>query len=262
MFFGGCDVGSTTGKAVILNNTKILAAALIPATTDPEQTARTALENALAQIPDLPRLEDLEVLVGTGYGRVEVPFATTNISEITCHGVGANFLLPSVRTVIDIGGQDLKAIALRDNGKVLEFAMNDRCAAGTGRFFEAMARAFNVDLDTFATLSRGATTVIPISSQCSVFAETEVISLVAQKKPVADIVAGIENAVAKRVFALTRRVGVRDDVVITGGCAKNAGLMQVLSKKLSVTVKALDMDPQLVGALGAAILARQHKNVH
>ena len=254
-YVAGCDVGSTTGKAVVLGDGRIVGTSLIPSRIDPELTARSALENACAEAGMF--LEALSYSIGTGYGRNEVPFAQENVSEITCHGIGAHRLDPRTRTVVDIGGQDVKAISLHDDGKVREFAMNDKCAAGTGRFYEAMSRIFDMDLDTFSKLSLEATRTVPVTSQCSVFAETEVISLISKRHPPADIAAGGQAAVAKRVFALARRVGVRPQLAVTGGCAKNAGLLSTLGRVLRTEVTMVSIDPQLVGALGAADLANR-----
>ena len=259
-FVAGCDVGSTTGKAVILRDGNIAGTAILPSKIDPEETASATMEMALGEVDGLNSLEDLEYLVGTGYGRNEVPFANENISEITCHGVGAHHCDPAVCTVVDIGGQDVKAISLNDDGSVREFVMNDKCAAGTGRFFEAMARIFQMDLEAFSRLSLDARKVIPITAQCSVFAETEVVSLISKRHPPSDIAAGIQSAVAKRVFSLSRRVGVRPKMVISGGCAKNLGLAAVLSKVLRVQISALSVDAQLIGALGAAVIAQRKAN--
>ncbi|MBN1946751.1 MAG: 2-hydroxyglutaryl-CoA dehydratase [Bradymonadales bacterium] len=255
--YAGCDVGSTTGKVVILDDHQVVATALIPSEVDPADTARLALDLAASYLPDPSAARSLARLVGTGYGRNEVPFADENISEITCHAVGAQACNPSVRTVIDVGGQDVKAIALNPDGTVLDFAMNDKCAAGTGRFFEAMARILRIDLDRLSELSAAAASVAPITSQCSVFAETEVVSLIARRTPPPDIAAGIQLAVARRVYALARRVGVQPAVAMTGGCAKNHGLVLALQPLLRQELVPLDMDPQLIGALGAAVLARR-----
>jgi predicted CoA-substrate-specific enzyme activase len=255
-YFGGCDVGSTTGKAVILAGDAIVGSALVPSRMDPQVTAREALEAASAPLR-ARGFSRLAYLVGTGYGRAEVPFADENISEITCHAVGAHDCDPLVRTLIDIGGQDVKAVALNDDGSVREFAMNDKCAAGTGRFFEAMSRIFDLELDAFSRLSLGAKNAVPITAQCSVFAETEVVSLISQRHPPPDIAAGIQAAVAKRVLTLARRVGIRPKLTLTGGCAKNPGLLAALASTLRLEVAPLSVDPQLVGALGAAILARR-----
>lgn len=257
-YFGGCDVGSTTGKAVIIDEAaNVVASALVPSTLDPKTTSRRALEQACADVPDLAGHEELLSLVGTGYGRMTVPCADENVSEITCHAVGAHACDPAVRTIVDIGGQDVKAIALNRDGTLREFAMNDKCAAGTGRFFEAMCRIFDVSLERFSSLSLEATKVIPITTQCSVFAETEVVSLVSKREAPANIAAGVQAAVAKRVFALARRVGVEPKLVITGGCAKNAGLAAAVHKLLRIEPSALTFDAQLMGAYGAALLARR-----
>jgi len=259
-YYAGCDVGSTTGKAVILRGSSIVGAAILPSEIDPEDTARQALAAAMAGVEDLHGSGDLAYLVGTGYGRNEVPFANENVSEITCHGVGAHHCDPAVRTIVDIGGQDVKAISLNDDGSVREFAMNDKCAAGTGRFFEAMARIFRMDLEKFSALSLDARAVIPITAQCSVFAETEVISLISKRNPPADIAAGVQAAVAKRAFSLVRRVGVRSRLVVTGGCAKNQGLAVALSRVLGTELSPLPVDAQLMGALGAAVIGRRRAN--
>lgn len=256
-YYGGCDVGSTTGKAVLVDDDGIVATALIPSRVDPEETARVVLAEAVDQVEALDGVTGLRRLVGTGYGRNEVPFADENISEITCHGVGAHHCDPAIRTLVDIGGQDVKAIALHPDGSVREFAMNDKCAAGTGRFFEAMARIFQLSLDDFSALSESARRVVPVTSQCSVFAETEVVSLLAKRKAPADVAAGIQAAVAKRVFALARRVGVQPLLAVTGGCAKNCGFAAALRKVLRTDITPIGVDPQLVGALGAAIMARR-----
>lgn len=256
-YYAGCDVGSTTGKAVILNGESIAASAIIKSMIDPAETARAVLRAALDKISDSPEVESLDYLVGTGYGRTEVPFANENLSEISCHALGAHFVDSEVRTIIDIGGQDVKSIAVASDGSVKEFAMNEKCAAGTGRFFEMMSRLFDLDLDGFSDLSLQAKRIVPVTSQCSVFAETEVVSLISKRKPPADIAAGIQMAVAKRVFTLARKVGLKDKVTVTGGCARNRGLVQALEKILRVKIVPLEVDAQLMGALGAAITARR-----
>ncbi len=255
-FYAGCDVGSTTGKAVILKDSKIVGSAIIPSEIDPEETATRVLEMACEQVDGLAGLAGLTRLIGTGYGRNEVPFAHDNISEITCHASGVYFCNPGVKTVLDIGGQDVKAIAMDETGRVREFVMNDKCAAGTGRFLDMMSRIFKMDLDQFSELSLQAKSVIPITSQCSVFAETEVISLLSKKKPAADIAAGIQASIAKRSFTLLKRVGVQPRVTVTGGCSKSRGLLQHLSRLLRMDLEPLSVDPQLMGALGAAAEAR------
>lgn len=256
-YFGGCDVGSTTGKAVILNGGEIASFAVIPSEIDPAETARVVLEKACSQMDGGVEASRLAYLVGTGYGRNEVPFANENMSEISCHAMGAHFLNPAVKTILDIGGQDVKAISVDDDGGVAEFVMNDKCAAGTGRFLEMMSRIFRMELDAFSDLSLSAKRKIAITSQCSVFAETEVISLLSKRQPAADIAAGIQASVAKRGFTLLKKVGIRPAVVVTGGCAKNRGLTKVIGEYLRMEISRLPVDPQLVGALGAAVYARR-----
>lgn len=257
LYFAGCDIGSTTGKAVIIGENGILGQAIVPREIDPEETARMALGEAMKGIDNVKSHRDFAYLVGTGYGRSEIPFANENISEISCHAMGANYCDPSIKTIVDIGGQDVKGIALGDDGSVKEFVMNDKCAAGTGRFFEAMSRIFRMELQEFSELSLKARRAIPVTAQCSVFAESEVISLLARKNPPEEIAAGVQGAVAKRCFVLLKRVGINPKVTITGGCAKNRGLVKELEKVLRVEIAPLSVDPQIIGALGAAVYARK-----
>ncbi|HCK43343.1 MAG TPA: activase [Ruminococcaceae bacterium] len=256
-YFGGCDVGSTYTKCVILDeNGKIVADVTNRSKINPVQSAEIALKDACNQVEGLTP-EKLTYLIGTGYGRNKVPFADENISEISCHAMGVHVTNPSVKAIIDIGGQDVKGIAIDTDGTVKNFAMNDKCAAGTGRFFEAMAHAFEMSLPEFSKLSLKAKNTIPITAQCTVFAESEVISLVGEGKPMDEIAAGIELAVAKRCFVMAKKAGATDSITLTGGCAKNDGLKQAIEKVLKIKVVDLAIDPQLMGALGAAEYARQ-----
>ena len=256
-YFGGCDAGSTYTKCVIIDeNGKILAAVTKRSRINPVLSAKDALDEAVSQVDGLNSAEELTYLIGTGYGRNKVPFADENISEISCHAMGVHVTDPSVKAIIDIGGQDVKGIAIDTDGTVLNFAMNDKCAAGTGRFFESMARAFEMSLDEFSNLSLTAKNVIPITAQCAVFAESEVISLVGEGKPMEEI-AGIQLSVAKRCFVMAKKAGAADSVTLTGGCAKNEGLKKAIEKVLKINVVDLPTDPQLMGALGAAEYARQ-----
>lgn len=256
MLVGGCDVGSATGKALVMKDREIVSYVIIPSTTKPEVTARTVMDQAIEKA-DLSAIEDLDYIVGTGYGRLKVSFANDNISEITCHARGAHWLNPTVRTVIDIGGQDCKVMSLDDKGKVLEFVMNDRCAAGTGRFFEAMARVLDCGLQGLSELSLQGKNPATISSQCSVFAESEVVTLVNEGVDLVDIVAGLHNSIASRLNSMVRKVGLIEGVVLTGGCAKNEGLAKSLEGKLGVSVRKLPQDPQIAGAIGAALIAEE-----
>ena len=257
-YYGGCDSGSTYTKCVIIDeHGRIAADVTLRSRINSVLSAQDALEQTVAQVPELKSARDLAYLVGTGYGRNKVPFADENISEISCHAMGVHTADPKVRSIIDIGGQDVKGIAVDTDGTVLNFAMNDKCAAGTGRFFEAMAKAFEMDLTEFSTLALKAKNVIPITSQCTVFAESEVISLVGEGKPMDEIAAGIELSVAKRCFVMAKKAGAADHITLTGGCAKNAGLKAAIEKVLKLKVIELPVDPQLIGALGAAEFARQ-----
>ena len=224
---------------------------------NPVLSAQDALDEAVAQVEGLESPKELAYLIGTGYGRNKVPFADENISEISCHAMGVHVTDPNVKAIIDIGGQDVKGIAIDSDGTVLNFAMNDKCAAGTGRFYESMARAFEMSLEEFSGLSLSAKNVIPITSQCAVFAESEVISLVGEGKPMDEIAAGIQLSVAKRCFVMAKKAGVVDSVTLTGGSAKNEGLKRAIEKVLKIKVVDLQTDPQLMGALGAAEYARQ-----
>ena len=244
-YFGGCDVGSTYTKAVILDeNGKMVADTTIRSKINSEQSAIAAMDEVLSKV-GLKSSKDLEYLIGTGYGRNKVPFADENISEISCHAMGVHVTDPTVKAIIDT------------DGTVKNFAMNDKCAAGTGRFFEAMARSFELSLPEFSKLSLTAKNVIPITAQCTVFAESEVITLVGEGKATDEIAAGIEMAVAKRCFVMAKKAGATDSITLTGGCAKNDGLKEAIEHVLKLKVVNLKTDPQLMGALGAAEYARQ-----
>lgn len=257
-YYGGCDSGSTYTKCVILDETgKMVSDVTLRSRINSVLSAQDALNQAVAKVDGLEKTEDLDYLVGTGYGRNKVPFADENISEISCHAMGVHVADPDVKAIIDIGGQDVKGIAVDDDGTVLNFAMNDKCAAGTGRFFETMAKAFEMELPEFSKLSLNAKNVIPITAQCTVFAESEVISLVGEGKPMDEIAAGIELSVAKRCFVMAKKAGAVENITLTGGCAKNDGLKAAIEKVLKLNVIDLPIDPQLMGALGAAEFARQ-----
>ena len=253
-YYGGCDVGSTYTKAVILDeNGKICADTTIRSKINSEVSAKLAMEEVLNKV-GLKSSEELGYLIGTGYGRNKVPFADENISEISCHAMGVHVTDPSVKAIIDIGGQDVKGISIDTDGTVKNFAMNDKCAAGTGRFYEAMARSFEMTLPEFSNLSLTAKNVIPITAQCTVFAESEVISQLANGVRRPDLVAGICRSVASRVAALARRAGVTEQVCLSGGVARNDAVRQALSDELNVPV-SVDPLAQYFGAIGAALWA-------
>ncbi len=254
--YAGVDVGSTTGKALLIDDEgTILAYHIMTSLPRPEDTARRCMK-ALQEKAGIEE-KDILYIVGTGYGRVKIPFADENISEISCHAMGAKWLCPTVKTVLDIGGQDCKAIGVRDDGKVREFAMNDKCAAGTGRFLESQARALGVRLEDFPSLSAKSNSPAVISSQCSVFAESEIITQLNEGTSMENIVAGIHLSIVTRLMSLLKRVGIKEDLTVAGGCAKNEGIINALQKVSGINVVRLTQDPQVTGALGAALLARE-----
>jgi predicted CoA-substrate-specific enzyme activase len=252
MYTAGVDVGAITAKAAIFDDEDLLATAIILAGYDRAAAALQVLSQAMAQA-ELTR-EQIGRLIGTGYGRVQVPGADRTVTEITCHARGAHYLCPDARTVIDIGGQDSKGISIGANGKVLDFVMNDKCAAGTGRFLEVMAHALEVDLVDFGHIALSASNRARISSTCTVFAESEVVTHVATGMPKAEIIAGIHDAIAARISTMVGRISVRDAVVLTGGVARNAGVAQMLGEKLGHAI-VVPEHAQLAGAIGAALIA-------
>lgn len=246
----GVDVGSTTSKCVVLKNgTEVAASSLVPAgtgTSGPGRALAAALEQA-----GLSR-EDLAAVTATGYGRGSFDGADYTVSELSCHALGAAALLPGVRTVIDIGGQDAKVLRIGDNGRLASFLMNDKCAAGTGRFLEVMARVLEKDVSELAEMDEKAAGRVNISSTCTVFAESEVISHLAKNVDLHDLVAGIHASVAVRTAGLVRRLGVMPPLGMTGGVARNAGVVRALERELDTPIAVSPM-AQLAGAYGAAI---------
>lgn len=256
MLTAGIDVGSLTAKAVVFDNGAgaVRGRALLSLMHDPAEGGRRALGAALEQAGCTEG--ELAATTATGYGRVALPAATYRITEISCHARGVHHVLPLVRTVVDVGGQDSKVIRLDDDGRALDFEMNDRCAAGTGRFLEVMAGALGVDLSGLVDLALHAAAPATLSSTCTVFAESELVGLLAQGRERSDLAAGLCQAVAQRVAALLQRLGVQPPVAFTGGVALNAGVRQALQAVLGVAV-TVPPDPQLTGALGAALLAAE-----
>jgi benzoyl-CoA reductase subunit A len=250
----GIDVGSLSAEAVLFADGDLEAYSLIRTGPDSAETSKEALEEALKKT-DL-RQEDIEFTVATGYGRVIVPFADKNVTEISCHAKGAHYFLPSARTILDMGGQDCKAIRCDGSGKVTTFLMNDKCAAGTGRSMEVMASLLQIRLEEIGPLSLKVDgDPIKISNTCVVFAKTEVLSLTREGVPINEILAGLCDGVAERVKGLIRRVGVEEDFVISGGISKNIGVVSRLEQKLGLKAH-ISFEPQIVGAVGAALFAR------
>jgi (R)-2-hydroxyacyl-CoA dehydratese activating ATPase len=239
-----------------MDDDQIIAQAVIRAGTRPAESAARVMEMALAQAGK--KMDEIAFIVGTGYGREQIPFANAMASEISCHARGAFFVMPSVRMVIDIGGQDAKAIRMDDSGNVARYIYNDKCASGTGRFLEVMADALEIPLEQLGATGMQSSQKLSISNQCVIFAETEVVSLVNEGKEIADIVNALHHALAGRVASLAKSIEVMEDVVMTGGVAKNSGVFNALATALSIPVKPLDgVDPQITGALGAALYARE-----
>lgn len=252
MITAGIDIGSITAKAVVLSDGRILGSKVAFSGYNARQAGTDIFDALLGEVGMDP--SSIERIVSTGYGRNSVTFADRAMTEIICHGAGAYYLDPAVRTVIDVGGQDSKVLAVNSDGTVKDFAMNDKCAAGTGRFLEVMARAMEADLDAFGTLSLQSEYPSKISSICTVFAESEVISLIAKGESREDIIAGIHESVASRISSMARRVGVREPVMMTGGVARNIGVVRALERALGVPIEVSEF-AQVNGALGAAVMA-------
>lgn len=253
MYVLGIDSGSTSTNAVIMDRDgKITAFSVVRTGAKSGESADRVLKDVLEKA-SLKR-EDISWIVSTGYGRVSIPFADENVTEISCHGKGAHYFNPKIRTILDIGGQDSKAIRLSESGEVKDFVMNDKCAAGTGRFLEMIARTLEVSLDELGEIALTSREKIEITSMCSVFAESEVISLIADNKEKNDIANGICSAIANKACGLLKRVGPEADFMMTGGVAKNPGVVRAVEKKLGAGLY-ICREPEIVGAVGAALYA-------
>lgn len=259
MITAGIDIGALAIKVVILNgDSTIKGWAIAPTGIMSLDAVQACLDKALnsAEVKE----DDLDYTVSTGYGRRKVPLANRDVTEITCHARGVHFLFPEVHTIVDIGGQDSKAILIGDKGQVVNFEMNDKCAAGSGRFLEVMARSLGVNLEDMGELSLKAKQDVQISSICTVFAETEVISLLASGCAKEDILSGIHYAISRRVSAMVKHVGMTERVAMSGGVAKNIGVVRALESILDTTL-LIPPEPQIVGALGAALIALEGASV-
>jgi len=254
----GLDIGSRTAKGVVLANGEIFTA-IRPTGFNMQETGDALVTELLAKAG--LRRSDLAHIVGTGYGRITLGFDGIpygDVTEISCHAKGAHYLHPGVRTIVDIGGQDSKAIKVDPrNGKVAGFVLNDKCAAGTGKFLEMIAASIDLPVERLGEVSLQSTKVVKVTSQCVVFAESEVISLKAQNVSPADIAAGVHLSVARRVGNLLSRVGIESDVVFTGGVSKNRGLRRALEEVTQARFVDLPLDAQFAGALGAAVYAKE-----
>ena len=249
MFTAGIDIGSTTSKCVVLKDGKDIVSEAIfiggIGTEGPRNSTNKAFGDA-----GITR-EDITSLVATGYGRNRIEDADFNVSELTCHALGTRFIFPNARTIIDIGGQDAKVISLSEDGKMKEFLMNDKCAAGTGRFLDVMANVLQIDINDVSTIYKKATAPAQISSTCTVFAESEVISQLANGTPLPDIIAGICDSVASRTATLAKRIPIVPDVCMSGGVAQNEGVRTALERNLDCKI-LFSEKAQLFGAIGAA----------
>ena len=251
-YFAGVDIGSTMTKVAIMGES-LVASVIGPTGPEHRRLAHKVMEEALTRAR--LRFTDLSYIVATGYGRINVPFADKQVTEITCHAKGLHSLLPTAKTVVDIGGQDSKGIKLK-NGKVAAFVMNDKCAAGTGRFLEVIAEALGVPLERLGELSLSAQKAATVSNTCTVFAEQEVVSQLANGEPVENLIAGIHEAIATRIYAMVSKLKIEPDVAITGGGAKNIGLIRALEARFGCRV-LVPPEPLLTGAIGAALVGKE-----
>ena len=255
-YTAGVDVGSTQTKAVIIDeNREIVGRALVDTGANVVMAAQKAYDEAL--IDANLREVEVEYVIGTGYGRYRITFGNTQVTEISCHGRGAVHMFPNTRTVLDMGGQDTKAIQVSESGEIVDFCMNDKCAAGTGRFLGAASAALDIPLPDLGPTALQAQRPVRISTTCTVFAESEVLSWLGKGKKIEDILMGVHQSIAKRSIGLLRRVGIADEVTFTGGVAKNSGMIYTLEDNIGLKINVSE-DSHYMGALGAALFAMDH----
>jgi len=251
-YFVGIDIGSTMTKVVIMNG-GIVSYVIGPTGPEQRRLANKVMEKAL-QEANLP-FEAIDYVVATGYGRFNVPFADKHITEISCHAKGVASIFPKAKTVIDIGGQDSKGIIIDNRGKPIDFVMNDKCAAGTGRFLEVIAEVLELNIEEMSKIAEESEYPAQISSICTVFAAQEVVSRLSEGVPLGDLIAGIYESVANRILKMVNRLSIEKDVVITGGGAKNRSLINILSDKLGYDI-LVPPEPLVTGSLGAALIGK------
>ncbi len=252
-YAAGVDVGSTQTKAIVVNERReIVSRALIDTGANVVRAAEAAYQQVLRE-GDL-REEEIEYVIGTGYGRYRVTFGNAQVTEISCHARGAVHMFPDTRTVLDMGGQDTKAIRVSSRGEIVDFCMNDKCAAGTGRFLGAAAAALSIPLDELGATALRAEKAVRITTTCTVFAESEVLSWLGKGKKIEDILLGVHQSIASRSVGLLRRVGVEQEVTFTGGVARNVGMVRALEEGLGLRLN-VGADSHFIGALGAALFA-------
>ncbi len=252
-YAAGVDVGSTQTKAVIIDEDgKILGRSLIDTGANVTKAAENSYGLALEESPVGD--DDIGFVIGTGYGRYKVTFGDKQVTEISCHGRGAAHMFPGTRTVLDMGGQDSKAISIQTNGEITDFCMNDKCAAGTGRFLGAAATALDIPLDDLGPTALTSEKPVRISTTCTVFAEAEVLSWLGKGRKIDDILWGVHQSIAARSFGLLRRVGIEDEITFTGGVARNVGMIKAMEEKLQKKLNVSE-ESHYMGALGAALFA-------
>lgn len=252
----GIDCGAKNTKVVIIRNGQILATALVLSGFDQTASAEQALDTGLQKVGI--KRADIKHLTATGTGMESVPFANDTVTEIGADARGTHFIFPSARTVIDVGAEEGRAIRLKEDGKVMDFAINEKCAAGAGAFTEAMARALEVKLEAMGELSLKSTKSVPMNAQCTIFAESEVVSLIHQKTPKEDIIRAVHDAIADRITSMVRRVGIEQEVALIGGVANNIGFVDSMKRNLDIDLLLTQehISPEFVSALGAALTAR------
>jgi predicted CoA-substrate-specific enzyme activase len=260
MLVAGVDVGSTQTKAIILNeNSEIVARGIVNTGANVVKAAEKAFQTARSSA----KLDEWDVAytVGTGYGRYKVLFGDAQITEISCHARGASFLFPNTKTILDIGGQDTKGIRINEKGEVIDFCMNDKCAAGTGRFLAAAADVMGITLDELGDVALQSNNPLRITNVCTVFVETEIMNHLSKGKKGEDILAGVHQSIAARSVSLLRRVGLEKEITFTGGVSKNKGMIKSLEEKLGLHINVND-DSQFIGAIGAALFALERAKSH
>lgn len=253
----GIDVGSLTTKVVILRDDSSCSYAIRPTGLDIPEVVHKVMQDALAKSHLI--FDDIDQIVSTGYGRISIPFTSKTITEITCNAAGVHKLYPQATLIVDIGGQDSKVIKMNRDGRVLQFAMNDKCAAGTGKFLEVTAQSLGTSVEELGGLALLSKKRITISNTCTVFAQTEIVSLIARKTDKEDIAAALHESVVSRVFGLINSVNPeqRAVVVMTGGVANNIAIVKLLGRMIGSEITVPE-NPQIVTALGAALLARNN----
>lgn len=255
MMFAGVDVGSRSTEAVLFDGEQIRSSSVMLSKPNPLQSATVAMDKALAKIGGA--VDEIAGCISTGYGREKIEFAEENISEISCIGRGAGWLNPEIRTIIDIGAQDSKVIRLKDDGSIDDFVMNDKCAAGTGRSLEIIARTFGLTINDFGELTMTGTTPAPIQNVCSIYANFDALGLLANGWSRENIALGVSNVLVKRLVYRSGRIEIDAPLCVTGGVAKNRGVIRCLEDFIKLSVVPLQVDTQIVGALGAALFAEE-----